>query len=105
MLVALVGNLVDPMPAAGAAADPGFDYSVEGLMAMFRSQGAIVVGWTHYLALDLLAGLWIARDADRLGAGRLLQVPYLLATFMAGPAGVFAWLVTRQFIGGDKAAR
>ena len=93
------------MPAAGAAADPGFDYSVEGLMAMFRSQGAIVVGWTHYLALDLLAGLWIARDADRLGAGRLLQVPYLLATFMAGPAGVFAWLVTRQFIGGDKAAR
>ena len=92
MLVALVGNLVDPMPAAGAAADPGFDYSVEGLMAMFRSQGAIVVGWTHYLALDLLAG-------------RLLQVPYLLATFMAGPAGVFAWLVTRQFIGGDKAAR
>ena len=74
-------------------------------MAMFRSEGAIVVGWTHYLALDLLAGLWIARDADRLGAGRLLQVPYLLATFMAGPAGVFAWLVTRQFIGGDKAAR
>ena len=67
--------------------------------------GAIGVGWTHYLALDLLAGLWIARDADRLGAGRLLQVPYLLATFMAGPAGVFAWLVTRQFIGGDKAAR
>ena len=66
-------------------------------MAMFRSEGAIVVGWTHYLALDLFAGLWIARDADRRGAGRLVQGPFLLATFMAGPAGLFSWLVVRRF--------
>ena len=97
MLVALVGNLVDPAAAVGTASDPAFEYSVQGLMAMFRSEGAIVVGWTHYLAFDLFAGLWIARDADKHGAGRLLQVPYLLATFMAGPVGLLAWLVTRQF--------
>ena len=84
MLVALVGNLVDPAPAAGTAPNPAFEYSVEGLMAMFRSEAAIVVGWTHYLALDLFAGLWIARDADGRAVGRLMQVPFLLATFMAG---------------------
>jgi len=97
MLVALVGNLVDPAPAAGSAPAPAFEYSVQGLMAMFRSQGAIVVGWTHYLALDLFAGLWLARDADRRGAGRVVQVPFLLATFMAGPAGLLAWLIARFF--------
>ncbi|MEL7728829.1 ABA4-like family protein [Citromicrobium bathyomarinum] len=97
MLIALVGNLVDPAPAAGAAPAPEFEYSVQGLMAMFRSEGAIVVGWTHYLAFDLFAGLWIARDADKRGAGRLVQVPFLLVTFMAGPAGLFAWLIARLF--------
>ncbi len=102
MLVALITNLVDPIPAAGAPPQPDFEYSVQGLMAMFRSQGGIVVGWTHYLALDMLAGLWIARDADKQGASRLLQVPYLLATFMAGPAGLFAWLVTRPFVSGAR---
>lgn len=106
MFVALMGNLVDPAAAPGTAAQPDFEYSVQGLMAMFRSEGAIVVGWTHYLALDLFAGLWIARDADKQGAGRLVQVPFLLATFMAGPAGLFAWLIARQFIhGGDDGVR
>jgi len=101
MLVSLVGNLVDPVPAAGAPPAPDFEYSVQGLMAMFRSEGAIVVGWTHYLALDLMTGLWIARDADRRGVGRIIQVPFLLATFMAGPAGLFGWLVARAFVRGD----
>ena len=95
MLVALVGNLVDPMPAAGAAADPGFDYSVEGLMAMFRSQGAIVVGWTHYLAFDLMVGWWIAGDADARAIPRWSQAGILLATLMAGPLGLAIYLFYR----------
>ena len=102
ILVALVGNMVDPAPAAGTVPNPAFEYSVEGLMAMFRSEAAIVVGWTHYLALDLFAGLWIARDADGRAVGRLLQVPFLLATFMAGPAGLFAWLIARLFLRADE---
>ncbi|GAB5347933.1 ABA4-like family protein [Alteriqipengyuania sp. 357] len=101
MLVALAGGFVDPVAAPGSVPQREFEYSVQGLMAMFRSEGAIVVGWTHYLALDLFAGLWIARDADRHGAHRLVQVPFLLATFMAGPAGLFAWLIARQFFGKD----
>ena len=102
MLVALLGNLVDPVPAAGATPQPDFEYSVQGLMAMFRSEGGIVVGWTHYLAFDLFAGLWIARDADARGAGRLVQVPFLLATFMAGPLGLIGWLVVRAFLHGGR---
>lgn len=98
LLVALLGNLVDPATVPGSAPQPGFEYSVEGLLAMFDSQAALVVAWTHFLALDLLAGLWIARDADRHGAHRLLQVPFLLATFLAGPAGVFGWLIARSFM-------
>ena len=51
--------------------------------ALLASDAGIVVGWTHYLAFDLFVGLWIARDADAKGFGRLIQVPFLLLTFLA----------------------
>ena len=57
---------------------------VVGLRALLASDGGIVVGWTHYLALDLFAGCWIADDANRRGVGRLARAPVLLATFLAG---------------------
>ena len=60
------------------------------------SKGGITVGWIHYLALDLFTGLWIARDADAKGFGRLGQAPVLLATFLAGPLGLLIWLVIRE---------
>ena len=63
---------------------------------MFTSDGGIVIGWTHYLAFDLFVGLWIAKDADHKGFSRLVQFPFLFATLMAGPIGLFAWLVTRE---------
>src|SRR3546814_3333576 len=39
--------------------------SLAGVMALFATKGGMVVGWVHYLAFDLFAGMWIARDADQ----------------------------------------
>jgi uncharacterized protein YhhL (DUF1145 family) len=96
LLIALLGDMVDPVRAPGAERAALSDYSVRGLRAMFASDGAITVGWTHYLALDLFTGLWIARDADGKGVGRLLQAPVLLVTYMAGPLGLLIWLAARE---------
>ena len=96
IFVALFGRLVDPGRVAGAAAPDLLDYSVEGLRALFMSDGGIVLGWTHYLAFDLFVGLWIARDADRRRVSRVAQLPFLFATLMAGPLGLIAWLAARQ---------
>ena len=71
------------------------EYSIDGIRALFMSDGGIVVGWTHYLAFDLFVGLWIARDADAKGVGRLVQLPFLFATLMVGPIGLLAWLAFR----------
>jgi hypothetical protein len=56
----------------------------------------VTVGWTHYLALDLFTGLWIARDADAKKFPRLMQAPVLLLTFIAGPVGLLLWLCIRE---------
>ena len=89
-----LSGAVDPVRVAGAG-QPGFG-SIEGVRAFFASDGGVVIGWTHYLAFDLFTGLWIAADADNKQFGRLAQLPFLLATFLAGPVGLLAWLIVRE---------
>lgn len=85
---------LDPNPLPGAG-QPGFG-SLEEVQAIFQSQGGALIGWTHYLAFDLFVGLWISRDADAKGFSRAVQLPFLFATFMAGPIGLFFWLIVRE---------
>ena len=89
-----LSGAVDPVRSAGAG-QPGFG-SIAGIRALFASDGGVVIGWTHYLAFDLFTGLWIAADADNKQFGRLTQLPFLFATFMAGPVGLLAWLIVRE---------
>ena len=89
-----LSGAADPVRVAGAG-EPGFG-SIAGVRALFASDGGVVIGWTHYLAFDLFTGLWIAADADNKQFGRLTQLPFLFATFMAGPVGLLAWLIFRE---------
>lgn len=90
----LLSASVDPGGQPGAGA-PGFT-TIAGVRALFMSDAGVVIGWTHYLAFDLFTGLWIGRDADAKGFGRLAQAPVLFLTFMAGPVGLFTWLILRE---------
>ncbi|MDQ3144010.1 MAG: ABA4-like family protein [Pseudomonadota bacterium] len=95
LFVLLFGKLIDPGQVAGATGQGSFT-SIEGIRRLFMTDGGIVVGWTHYLAFDLFVGLWIAKDADHKGFARLTQIPFLLATLIAGPIGLFLWLIIRE---------
>ena len=96
MFAALVFGGVDPGQVAGSQPYVASDYSIAGLRKLFMSDGGLVIGWTHYLAFDLFTGLWIARDADNKEFSRAAQLPFLFATFMAGPLGLFTWLIVRE---------
>jgi hypothetical protein len=90
-LIGVVGGLI---PNNGSG---GMDFTtIEGIRAIFASDGGVTIGWTHYLAFDLFVGLWIARDADAKKFSRLLQAPILVATLMAGPLGLLLWLLIRE---------
>lgn len=91
----VLGGIVDPLPQ-GQGGAPGSFTTIEGVRALFASDGGIVIGWIHYLAFDLFAGIWIAKDADAKGFSRYVQAPILLLTFMAGPAGLFIWFLIRE---------
>jgi len=92
-LVGIMAGWFDPVGPADAAVD---FTTLAGVQSIFASEGGTTVGWTHYLAFDLFVGLWIARDADQKGFGRVWQAPVLLATFIAGPVGLLIWLLVRE---------
>ena len=93
--VGVIGLLSGAFDAAGPAGSADFT-TIEGVRAIFASDGGGTIGWIHYLAFDLFVGLWIARDADAKGFSRLIQAPILLATFLAGPLGLLLWLAIRE---------
>ncbi|MCB2088992.1 MAG: ABA4-like family protein [Sphingomonadaceae bacterium] len=94
--VGLIGILSGALSQGGGEAGSASFSTVEGVRAIFASDAGVAIGWTHYLAFDLFTGLWIARDADAKDFSRLVQAPVLLATFLAGPLGLFVWLVLRE---------
>jgi len=91
-LVSVVTGLVSAGDGGGGA---NFT-TIEGVRDIFASDGGVTIGWIHYLAFDLFVGLWIARDADAKSIHRVIQAPILVATLMAGPAGLLIWLIVRE---------
>lgn len=94
-LVLITGFLTGGIDPGGQGGGGNFS-SLAGVMKLFDTPGGATLGWVHYLAFDLFTGMWIARDADGKGFGRIVQVPFLFLTLMAGPVGLFLWLIVRE---------
>lgn len=75
--------------------DGGFG-SLADVSALFQDPWTLLAGWIHYLAFDLLTGVWETRDAARRGVPHWLVVPCLFLTFMFGPAGWLAYVIVSQ---------
>ncbi|MBF9029208.1 DUF4281 domain-containing protein [Rhodobacterales bacterium HKCCE3408] len=71
----------------------GFD-SIASVRTLFASDWALLAGWVHYLAFDLLVGAVMAARMDRAGIGRIVQAPILVSIFMLGPLGFLLALAT-----------
>lgn len=69
--------------------------TLAGVQQLLASPGGATVGWIHYLAFDLFVGLWVARNADKYGFARWLQIPILLFVLMLGPLGLVLYLLLR----------
>ena len=73
--------------------DGGFS-TLAGVRTLFANPWALLAGWTHYLAFDVLIGAWELRDSQEKGIPHLLVVPALVLTFLFGPAGMLLYLTS-----------
>lgn len=72
------------------------DFStLDGVMSLFTNKTMVTAGWVHYLAFDLLTGIWITKNARKHRINHWLTVPCLLCTFMLGPFGLLLYLLLR----------
>ena len=69
--------------------------SLNGVMELFTDKTAVTAGWVHYLAFDLLTGIWIKKNAQKYNIQHLILIPCLLLTFMLGPIGLLLYLLIR----------
>jgi len=69
--------------------------SLAGVMELFTRPVMVTAGWIHYLAFDLLAGVFIKRNSIKQGISQWFVLPCLLLTFMFGPVGLLLYLVIR----------
>ncbi len=69
--------------------------SLGGVMELFNNPVAVVAGWVHYLAFDLLAGIFIKRNGIKHNISHWLLIPCYLFTFMFGPMGLLLYFLIR----------
>jgi hypothetical protein len=69
--------------------------SLKGVTALFTNPLAVLLGWVHYLAFDLMVGIWIKKNSLKYGISHWLIILCLLLTFMFGPIGLLVYLLIR----------
>jgi len=77
-------------------AEGGFG-SLPDVMKLFTNEWAVLAGWIHYLAFDMVIGAWEVRDAQERGISHLLVIPCLVLTFLLGPIGFLVYHIIRFF--------
>jgi hypothetical protein len=69
--------------------------TLDGVVSLFGNRTVVIGGWVHYLAFDLLTGIWITKNAKQHGINHWLITPALFFTFMLGPIGLLLYLLMR----------
>jgi len=83
--------------AIAIQAGDGMDFgSLASVMDLFTKENAVLAGWVHYLAFDLLVGMWMLYQNQKIGIHQLLMVPCLLGTFMLGPVGFLLFMLIKS---------
>lgn len=76
--------------------------TLKGVTTLFTNPLAVLLGWVHYLAFDLMVGLFIKKNSLKYGISHWIVIPCMLLTFMFGPIGLLLyllirWMYTKQY--------
>ena len=74
-----------------SAQSGGFD-TLASVMELFSHDQAMLAGWVHYLAFDLVIGAMICRSARAQGIPFWFVLPCLPLVFLLGPVGFLAFV-------------
>lgn len=70
--------------------------TLDGVMKLFTDKTLVTAGWVHYLAFDLMTGIWIKKNSMKYNISHGFIIPCLFFTFMLGPIGLLLYLILRS---------
>lgn len=73
--------------------------TLQGVVNLFKNPRGVLVGWVHFLAFDLMVGLYIKFEATQMGISHFLQIPCFILTLMYGPFGLLLFFVIKLIYG------
>lgn len=99
LAVAYATLIVGALPGA----EGGFG-SLSDVSRLFDNQSLLLAGWIHYLAFDLLVGVLVAEQNEKIGIPGVLMLPVYGATFLLGPIGFLLFQALRALVGRNPLA-
>ena len=70
--------------------------SLTSVITLFTEENAVLAGWIHYLAFDLIVGMWVLDQNKELKINQLVMAPCLFLTFMLGPIGFLLFMIIKN---------
>lgn len=67
----------------------------QGIVNFFKNPKVVLIGWVHFLAFDLMVGLYIKNDALANDFSFWWVVPSLILTILFGPLGLLSYFLLR----------
>lgn len=69
--------------------------SLTSVITLFTEENAVLAGWIHYLAFDLIVGMLVLDQNKELKINQLVMAPCLFLTFMLGPIGFLLFMIIK----------
>ena len=93
LYLGLVMNWIISNPGKASSVDFS---TFDGVLKLFKDNAAVMAGWTHYIAFDLMVARFIVFDAVDNGISHFLVLPLIPLTLMLGPIGLFSYLTLKS---------
>lgn len=71
--------------------------TLQGLHQLFTNDWALLTGWVHYLAYDMIIASWALQDSWKREISHAIMLPILFCFLMFGPAGYVLYRVVASF--------
>ena len=70
---------------------------IDDISNLFSKKTFLLMFWIHFISINLFAGGWIVKDAQKFSINKAIVFFPLIITYLIGPLGLFFYWLIRIF--------
>ena len=70
---------------------------IDDISNLFSNKTFLLMFWIHFISINLFAGGWIVKDAQKFAINKVIMFFPLIITYLIGPLGLFFYWLIRIF--------